>query len=215
MTIKEFDKTNLKNLRADVDAAMGNIASKYGIAIRLGNISFLPEKATGKVEFVVTNNTSDGTSVNPREAVMKPDFKRYAHAFGLKPEQYGVIFIFGQERYKLVGLKPRAPKLPVIATNIANGTSYKLPESALIGLQSDDYKKLYGKSSAAPQGSSTCSNDHAFDANWKPIGKCTRPATTTRKSGSGRHARTESFCNECAQLIDESRAEMRAEGRAS
>jgi len=213
--IKTFDRQNLKDLRNDFDQAVAGLAKKYGIAISLGNIRFDAAKATSKVEFVVT---TPGTA-NPREALMAADFSRYAESFGLKPEQYGETFTFGFGRkrntYKLVGLKPRSPKRPIVGTSLRDGKDYIFPESAIASLQSAEHKKLYGITTPTPTALGMCSNDNAYDAKFKPIGKCNRPATTTRKSGFSRDARMQPFCDQCAQLIDESRAEMAAEGRAS
>jgi hypothetical protein len=207
--IKEFDKQNLKTLRSDMDVAIAAVASKYGIVIRLGNIRYDSVKAASKIEFVVTTAPDGTTTTNSREAIMAADFKRNAESFGLKPEQYGTIFKHGRDSYKLVGLKPRAPKMPILATNVATGVTYKLPESAVTSLQTAEYKELYGIGTLSL---TTCANDAAFDAKFNPIGKCNRPVTSFRKSNFGRSI---GYCTECAQQIDEARAENAAEGRAS
>lgn len=209
--IKAFDKVNLKNLRSDVDVALKTVAAKYGIQISLKNISFMSERATGKLEFIVLGDNAD-SNTNPRDVVMQSDFKRYANSFGLTPEKYGTIFKYGHDSYKLVGLKPRAPKMPILATRVTTGQTFKLPESAIAHLQGPEYKKLYGIETPTVAG--MCSNDHAYDAKFNPIGKCTRSATTSRK-GFGRDARPLPYCNECAALIDESRREAQAEARMS
>ena len=50
MKITSFDRQNLKILRIEMDAALKTIGDKYGIMIRLGNISFLSESFKGKIE---------------------------------------------------------------------------------------------------------------------------------------------------------------------
>jgi len=76
---------------------------------------------------------------------------------------------------------------------------------------------LYGIKTSSPFNSTTtCSNESKFDfTKGKSVGKCTNPATTSRKSGFGVANRMQPYCAECAQLIDESIAEMRAEARCS
>jgi len=216
--IKAFDKQNLNQLRADLDTAFASIREKYGITISLGNISYAPDKATSKLTMIATGDSTNVNDPNAaRLAASQADFKRYAKSFGLKPEQFGTIFKFGRDSYKLVGLKPRAGKRPILAQQVQNGTVYVLPESAIAALQSDEYKKLYGITTPTQASNSVlCSNTKAFDANWKPIGKCTRPATTSRQGFSLEHGKKQlPYCEECARLVDEARAEMRAEGRAS
>jgi hypothetical protein len=212
--IKEFDKKNLNTLRADFDQAIAEVAKKHGIVIRLGNIRYDSVKATSKVEFAVTTAPDGTTTANSQEALRAADFSRYAASFGLKPDQYGAIIKHGRESYKLVGFSPRSTRFPILATRLSDGKTFKLPESAIVGLQSKDHKDLFGITSS-PTVDGMCSNDNAYDDNWKNIGKCNRPAVTNRKEGFGRSARMQPFCAKCASMIDEARAENAAEARMS
>jgi hypothetical protein len=214
--IKQFDKVNLGQLRKDIDSALLQLRQKHGITLSIGNISYSPDKATARLTMVAVGDPN--VASDPRAAALakaEVEFKRSASSFGLKPDQFGATFRFGRDSYKLSGLKPRSPKRPILGTSLADGKTYVFPESAIRSLQSAEYKKLYGYEDAPSQAGVTCSNTNAFDANWKPVGKCSRPATTSRKSGFGTHAKTSPYCDECARLIDESRAEMEAEARMS
>ena len=218
--IKAFDPTNLKQIRADIDAAFATLRQKHGVAFSIGNINYTPDgsKATTKLTMVAIGDAS--AAADPRAArlaSMQADFKRAAASYGLKPEQYGTIFKYGRSSYKLVGINTRARTTPILATDVANGTIYKLPEAAVASLVTKEHADLMGflRGKTTPTAPGMCSNESAFDAKFNPIGKCTRSATTTRKDGFGRHATMEPFCTECAELMDESRAEMEAEARAN
>jgi hypothetical protein len=210
--IKAFDKTNLKNLRADLDSAFAEISKKHGISLSIGNISYSPEKATSRLTMVATGDSNISSNGNSRTAAAAAEFKLYAKSFGLKLEHLGAILKHGRDTYKLVGLNPKAPKFCVVATRVDDGKTYRLPESSIRSLQSKEHKELYGITDNAAAG--TCSNDNAYDSKFKPIGKCNRPATTSRK-GFGLDSRPMSYCQQCADLIDESRREMEAEARMS
>ncbi len=214
--IKAFDPQNLKNVRADIDSALLAIKQKYGITLQIGNISYSPEKATARLTMVAVGDAS--TATDPRKAALakaEAEFKSYAKSFGLKPEQFGATFTYGRDTYKLAGIKVRASKMPILGTSTRDGKTYKFPESVIRSLQSAEYKKLYGyEDTVTPGAATTCSNTNAFDEQFKPIGKCTRTATTSRK-GMGRNSRPLPYCDQCARLIDESRAEMEAEARCS
>lgn len=58
-TIKQFDSTNLKVIRKDIDAALKKVMEKHGIDLSIGNISFasgrFTTRLTGKVEVDKTN----------------------------------------------------------------------------------------------------------------------------------------------------------------
>jgi hypothetical protein len=214
--IKAFDPQNLKNVRADIDSALLAIKQKYGITIQLGNISYSPDKATSRLTMIAVGDAAAAT--DPRAAALakaQAEFKRAASSFGLKPEQFGATFTFGRDTYKLAGLKPRSPKRPVLGTSLRDGKTYVFPESAIAPLQSKEHKETFGIVDSPATGSNvSCSNTSAFDEKFKPIGKCNRTATTSRK-GYGRNSRPLPYCEQCARLIDESRAEMAAEARCS
>jgi hypothetical protein len=214
--IKAFDKQNLKALRADIDAAFAAIRQKHGVSISIGNISYSPEKATSRVTIVAVGDPNLANDPRAAAAVkMQSDFKLYAMSYGLKPEQYGAVVKHGRDSYKLVGFSPRSTRFPILASRLSDGKVFKLPESAIAPLQSDDHKKLFGITSSTPTAAGMCSNDNAYDEKYNPIGKCNRPATTARKEGFGRTGRMQPFCETCARQIDDARAENAAEARCS
>jgi len=216
--IKAFDPQNLKQLRVDIDAAFSAIRQKHGVTLSIGNISYSPEKATSRITMIATGDPNVASDPRAAElAKVAAEFKLYASSFGLKPEQLGATFQYGRDTYKLVGLKPRRPKMPILATRLADGRTYKLPEDAIASLQSKEHRSLFGSAPvipAPPMG--MCSESNAFDLKtMKSIGQCTKKATTTRKDGFGRSARTRMFCTDCAHLRDEAKHEMEAEARAN
>ncbi len=211
--IKAFDKQNLKTLRADIDAAFRIISQKHGVSLSIGTIRYDPtaNTATARLTMVATGDAN--TATDPRAvaaAKAQAEFKIFASSFGLKPEQYDAIFKAGGNTYKLVGLNPRARKNPIHGTDVRTGKTYIFPERVIASLQSAEHKKLFGIGTPV---SGMCSNDNAYDEKFNPIGKCNRPATTTRTDGFP--VRTQSYCEQCASIIDEARAEARAEARMS
>jgi hypothetical protein len=212
--IKEFDKNNLTTLRNDFDAAMRQLAAKHGVRIRLKTLRYDTLKANGTVEFIAVGDANTATDPQAAQlAIYKAEFAKYAASFGLKPEQHGSIIKSGRDTYKLVGLKPKAPKRPILAQNVADGRIYILTEDSIAPLQSKEHRSFFGTKIVTVDGQ--CSNDHAFDAKFNPIGQCDRKPTTFRKAGFGKSARSLPYCDQCARLIDESRAEMQAEARMS
>jgi len=215
--IKAFDPHNLKQLRIDIDAAFSAIRQKHGVTLSIGNISYSPEKATSRITMIATGDPNIASDPRAAElAKVAAEFKLYAASFGLTPEQLGATFKYGRDTYKLVGLKPRRPKMPILATRLADGRTYKLPEDSIASLQSKEHRGLFGSAPVTPVPMGQCSESNAFDLKtMKSIGQCKKQATTSRKDGFGRSARTRSFCDDCAHLRDEARNEMEAEARAN
>jgi hypothetical protein len=224
--IKAFDKSNLRTLRADIDAAFAALSQKHGVSLSIGTIRYDPTGNEAHTKLTMVAMGDANTAADPRAVAavkMQSDFKLYASSYGLKPEQYGTTIKHGRESYKLVGFSPRSTRFPILASRLSDGKTFKLPESSIVSLQSKEHKELFGIPNPTtpfgvtptPTTAGMCSNDNAYDEKYNPIGKCNRPAVTNRKEGFGRSARMQPFCAKCAEMIDEARAENAAEARMS
>ena len=115
--MQEFNRPNIKTLREEIDNALKSIAEKHGISLMLGNVRFSDRSFTGKLEARITDTHGEPT--------MAVDFRTLADTYGLKPENlYRMVTIQGKT-YKIVGLKPRNRKYPIIVEEITNGKRYK------------------------------------------------------------------------------------------
>lgn len=121
--IKEFDRQNLKPLRQDIDKALKAVAEKYGLSLMLGNIRFNESSATCKLEARVTEKTGEPT--------MAADFRALAPTYGLESSLLYQTVLMDGKFYKIVGLKPRNRKYPIIATRVDTGKRYKFPASVV------------------------------------------------------------------------------------
>jgi len=114
--INQFDRQTLRSLRVDLDAARATIASKYGIQLSAGNISFTSETATIKVAAGIIKN---GTVVTPEAKA----FDRYKSLVGLGNLNVGdTINIQGKE-YTISGYKPRSKNAVTVHRD---GRGYKV-----------------------------------------------------------------------------------------
>ena len=127
--INQFDRQTLRALRVDLDNAMATIASKYGIQLSAGNISFTSETATIKVAAGIIKN---GTVVTAEAKA----FNQYKSLVGLEAFNVGdTIQIQGKE-YTIKGYKPRSMAAVVIERD---GRGYKVTV---------DMVKMYNRVSA-------------------------------------------------------------------
>ena len=117
--ITQFDRTSLRALRVDLDSAMATIASKYGIELSAGNISFTSETATIKVDAGIIG--SNGRAVT-KEAKA---FDQYKRLVGLGDLNIGDSVNVQGKQYTITGYKPRSKKSPVCIEN-AKGQGYKV-----------------------------------------------------------------------------------------
>lgn len=113
--MKNFDSTNLKTLRADINEAFKVIAEKHGISIQLEGIRYNDNSFTAKLSAATKG---DGERVvNPK---WKADYlKQTAGSFefirkGIKKEMFGTqVTVRGIGKATIVGAKPRNPELIV------------------------------------------------------------------------------------------------------
>ena len=115
--INQFDRQTLRALRVDLDAAMATIASKYGIQLNAGNISYTAETATIKVQAGVISKSGQ---VVTKEAQA---FNQYKRLVGLGNLNIGdAINIQGKE-YTISGYKPRSKNAVLVQRD---GRGYKV-----------------------------------------------------------------------------------------
>ena len=114
--IQQFDRQSLRALRVDLDSAMAAIASKYGIQLTAGNISFTSDTATIKVAAGIIKN---GTVVTPEAKA----FDQYKRLVGLGSLNVGDSITIQGKDYTISGYKPRSKNAVVVARG---GRSYKV-----------------------------------------------------------------------------------------
>mgnify|MGYP000636562278 FL=1 len=112
--INQFDRQSLRALRVDLDSAMAAIATKYGIQLNAGNISFTSDTATIKVAAGIIKN---GT-VMTAEA---KSFDQYKRLVGLGHLSVGDSITLQGKQYTITGYKPRSSKAPVCVSRDGRG----------------------------------------------------------------------------------------------
>lgn len=110
MTIKTFDKANLKSLSAEIEAAVAAIAAKHGLRLA-GGIG----GRYSDMEFTIKGTLKVTDAATVADAA-RQDWNRYAGLDGFSPEDFGKTFKFSGSTYTISGYNPRSPKRPIKAT---------------------------------------------------------------------------------------------------
>lgn len=117
-----LSKTMLRALRGEINVALEDVAGRYGVTIRAENCSFNAARATFKLEVAVGD-----------EAALEDEARREWERFvyrrfdtSLKPEHFGAEFTYKGVGHRIVGVKPKSRKYPVL-TEADNGKRYKFP----------------------------------------------------------------------------------------
>jgi hypothetical protein len=120
-------KCNL--IRKDLEAlkwVFADIEKKFGVKVALGSASYTDSNVIFKLE--LNEVASDGT-VLTREA---DAFKQLAPYYGLQASDFGRTFQMHGKTFKIVGLKSRAHKQPILAET--DGKRYKFAAETVKGL---------------------------------------------------------------------------------
>ncbi len=120
-----FTKQELQSFRTDFAKAVAKLEKEYGVEIGLGNISYSAEQFTSKIK-VAKTVSSNGQKTSMEEI----EFGNLCARFGLTKKDYKRQINFNGKVFELTGFKPRS-RNSLVATDISNGVSYKLPVSAI------------------------------------------------------------------------------------
>jgi hypothetical protein len=121
-TIKNFDRANLKTIRADLDKALAAVAKAHGITLDIGNIRFDSTSFRTTLNAnVATGSTAKTTAapvgVNPTWVA---NFKKYAVIFGLKPTDLNKQIKYAGKTVTIVGMRPKA-NAPLVVQRATGG----------------------------------------------------------------------------------------------
>ena len=120
-----FNRTNIKALRADIATALAAVEKQHGVSFKLGNIRFTDNDFRGKLEcFSASDNSGKAVDVD------KQNFESKAFLVGVKPTSFGKTFTQGTRTYTICGINTRARTYPIKA-RLGKGQYYKFPVSAL------------------------------------------------------------------------------------
>ena len=126
MPITSFDTTNLKIVRADLDAALKSVAEKHGMKLSVGNIKYSSDNF--KVSLIGLIGEAAGASDDTgREVKWRREYLRQAiylfneldHLEGKVPNLDTKLTFRGAE-YTIVGARPRAAN-PIVLKKVLGG----------------------------------------------------------------------------------------------
>ena len=124
--IKQFDRPTIRDLRDAVNKVLEPVAEEFGIGIKAGNASFTPTEVTLKLACGIKN--ADGV-VETKE---RQDFRLKAAFLGLSADDLDMEFDHHNgDRYKIVGMKPRSTKYPIICQRAKDGKQFKFPVNTI------------------------------------------------------------------------------------
>lgn len=127
MSITNLDKATIKAIRADVNAALKEVAEKYGMAISAGDASYNTQTATFKLVCAVGADPSDNATLGQYNVELKK-----IHPLLFPTLSLDARYRVGSGVYEIVGYNSQARKHPMLLRNIANNKVAKAPIAELL-----------------------------------------------------------------------------------
>ncbi len=129
--VREFNKVSAVLVRDEIKKTLRELAEELGLFISTGHGTFSPSELTLRLNISLQEGFDGKTG-------KQAEFERHAFAFGLKDNMFGRKFAFGGEIFTVSGIRPRARKNPVLATN-SRGKEFIFPVDVVKG-QVDYFK---------------------------------------------------------------------------
>jgi hypothetical protein len=111
MSFDFSDRNAVKELGADVAEAVMAVAARHGLKCQVKGGRYDPHAGTYTPRLELQANDKD-----------EREFREYADAFGLSPDDFGRSFVVHGTTYKITGLRTRARTRPIVAS--AGGKNY-------------------------------------------------------------------------------------------
>lgn len=112
-------RPEVKAMRKELEAALAAIEKKHGYKITIGNMTYKTNGFTAKLE---GESTANGR--NPDKEI----FEANCFRFGIPHTWFGKELKVKNTTYKIVGIKPRSRKYPLLLQNVATGiTDTQIP----------------------------------------------------------------------------------------
>jgi len=117
-----FQKSQLKQIRYDMEVALASVAAKHNLNFEIGNFRYDDYDFSTKIKAFIGNKNSK-TIKNEK---IEKDWQFYAAYYGLDENGVGKSFSHNGKIFTIKGFDNRKRKYPVIASN-KNGQNFKFP----------------------------------------------------------------------------------------
>jgi hypothetical protein len=107
----------IKIIQEHLKAAFSDIGAKHKVIINMGSLSYNDLYFTCPIKGRFTD--AQGST----EEADKAEWDMYCGKFGMTPDMFGKSFSIAGKTYKIIGIKPKARKYPVVG-QVGSGGKY-------------------------------------------------------------------------------------------
>jgi len=115
-----MDTKKVDVIKADIKKALKAVENKHKVLVNIGRITY----SSNDMKFRMTVAESDGKTDN----FLAAEFLSKCRQYGLEPESLGRLVRINGSVHKIIGLKVRNRKYPIITERQDNKKQYKLTQ---------------------------------------------------------------------------------------
>jgi len=112
-------RKEVMELQKRIVQELEDLGKELGVEFGLGRATYTDNNATFKV---TASDIVDGQALSP----IVEDFNLFASQFGLKKSDLGRVFHRNGDAYKIIGLKRKAHKYPILIEDVSTGRKFKV-----------------------------------------------------------------------------------------
>jgi hypothetical protein len=119
--VSSIDRNTAKLIGAACEEALREVAEKYGLTVTVRGGSYDPNVGTFTPKIVFAEADA-----------AKNEFDMYAHLYMLNADDFGKEFVSRGHTYRVSGIKTRATKMPILATEVGTDKVYKFASEIVV-----------------------------------------------------------------------------------
>lgn len=127
MTITTLTKVTTNAIALEMQAAAAAIAKKYGVEIKTAGGKFTATDADLKFKVVVKSEKA----AELKDEKARKEFAMFAPWSGISADAFGKTLVVQGHKVTVTGWRSRAPKRPVVLTEIGTGKVFHAPVEVL------------------------------------------------------------------------------------
>jgi len=120
-----MNRGTAKNISERVMETLRSLEDELGVTFSQGNGSY--DSATFSMKIKATIDSVDGSTQTPEMV----DFEKQCFRFGFEPSDLGKTFTHAGDTYKIVGLKSKSRKYPILGED-AQGKTFKFTANLVL-----------------------------------------------------------------------------------
>tara|TARA_R110002020_G_scaffold8645_2_gene34354 strand:+ start:5290 stop:5724 length:435 start_codon:yes stop_codon:yes gene_type:complete len=126
MKLTQINKQALKSINADVASALKAVEEKYGISVNIKNAHYT-DGTTGDAKLMYSIVSADGNTMTEEATAFKERIQYWDNGNAtqkLAAEDLFQKFTCQGKEFKVVGLRTRARKQPILAQEVSSGKEF-------------------------------------------------------------------------------------------